>query len=764
LNSASAGLLQYIPLPTYPALSVLNYQIVSNSKSRSDNIGTRLNVPLSRKDRLNFNVNYQNSDGNSPTLFGFRDSNEGSGLSSSAGWSHSFKPRFNSNLTWNLSRSIARNSPFFAYSRNVAAELGITGTTQDPISWGPPSLSFTNFGNLSDGSASTSRNQTSNITENITYVYKRQHNFTFGLGYRRLQQNPLSYANSRGSFSFSGLLTSGLDSAGNPLAGTGFDFADFLLGYPQSSSLQLGAKSDYFRSWSINWFAQDDWRVRPNLSFNVGLRYEYFAPYTELYGRLANLDLNSTITAVAVVTPGEEAPYSGSVPSSLVRPDTNNYSPHFGFAWKPSVRKPLMLRGGYSIFFNGSAYGTFANKMSSQPPFIQTASLTTSLTNPLTIQNGFAIAPSQTVTNTYAIDPNYRLGYAQTWTFAVQESLPHNSIVELEYIGTKGTALDILRQPNRATPGSPLTAAQRLQIGNATGFTYETSQGSSIMHMAQVRLTRRLTRGISAVATYAFQKSIDNASSFGGGGGVVAQNDQNLRLERGLSSFDQRHHLTVGYTATSPIGGARGFLRGKGTARKLLEGWMLNGNFTATSGTPLTARVSGNLVNTGGTAAFGTGRAEASGLPIGGSPYFNLLAFTLPPAGQYGDAGRDTIPGLFRTSLNASFGRAFPICRQPASASIAHQREQRVQSRHDHEHRDDGELRHLRPAHCRLGHPHRQPYLASQLLICGLFSPSSSPRCLPPDSRLRSSRAGRPSLPPPVWWSWMSRRATSRAS
>jgi hypothetical protein len=175
----------------------------------------------------------------------------------------------------------------------------------------------------------------------------------------------------------------------------------------------------------------------------------------------------------------------------------------------------------------------------------------------------------------------------------MQESLPHNTIVELEYIGTKGTALDILRQPNRALPGSPLTADQRLQIGNATGFTFETAQGSSIMHMGQIRLTRRLTRGLSSTITYGLQKSIDNASSFGGGGGTVAQNDSNLRLERGLSSFDQRHHLNVQYQMTSPVGGARGFLRGRTTTRKLRQGWTLNGRFNATSGTPLTARVSG---------------------------------------------------------------------------------------------------------------------------------------------------------------------------
>ncbi|MBS1854673.1 MAG: TonB-dependent receptor, partial [Acidobacteria bacterium] len=660
-NPASAGLLKFLPLPTYPQLNVQNYQIVTSSKNRSDTYSVRENLPLSRKDRLNFAFNYQSRSGLNPTLLGFRDTVEGSGLSAQAGWSHSFAPRFNSSLNWNLSRSTANTLPYFAYGNNVAGLLGINGTTQDPIAYGPPNLSFTNFGGLSDASASISRNQTTNVTENLTLVIKRKHNFGFGLGYRRLQQNPLNYANARGSFSFSGLLTSGLDANGNPLRNTGLDFADFLLGLPQSSSLQFGAKSDYFRSWSVNTFAQDDWRVRPNLSLNLGLRYEYFSPYTELFGRMANLDLNTAITAVAVVTPGASGPYSGDLPTSLVRPDTNNFSPRLGFAWKPNPKKPLTFRGGYSIFFNGSAYGTFAAKMAAQPPFVKSASLTTSADNRLTLQNGFAAVPGQTVTNSYAIDPNYRLGYAQTWTFAVQENLPHNSIVEFEYIGTKGTALDILRQPNRAAPGSPLTAAQRLQIGNATGFNYETSQGSSTMHMGQVRLTRRMTRGISAVATYAFQKSIDNASSFGGGGGVVAQNDSNLRLERGLSSFDQRHHLNLQFQVISPVGGARGFLRGRGLPRKLLQGWTLNGGFNATSGTPLTARVSGNLANTGGTAAFGSGRAEASGLPIGGAPYFNLAAFTLPPGGQYGDAGRNTIPGLFQTALNTSFGRSFRI-------------------------------------------------------------------------------------------------------
>jgi hypothetical protein len=660
-NPAAAGLLTYFPAPTYPGI-VQNYHLVTSTPRVSDSLGVRLNVPLTTKDRLNFNEQYNHNDSKSQQLFGYKDSTSGYGLSASAGWSHSFKPRFNNSLNITFSRNISKLAPYFAYTDNVAAALGITGTSQDPINYGPPSLSFTNFGGLSDGSASVSRNQTTNITDSITYVARRKHNLTFGVGYRRLQQNSLSYANSRGSFSFSGLLTSQIDSHGQPVPGTGFDFADFLLGLPQTSSLRLGSENNYFRSWAANWYAQDDWRVRPGLSFNLGLRYEYFAPYTELQGHLANLDINPQRNAVAVVTPANSVgPYSGNYPSSLVNPDKNNYSPRLGFAWRPSQKHARVIRGGYSIFFSGSAYGGFASSMASQPPFAKNASLTTSTADPLTLENGFPAQPSQTITNTYAIDKNYRLAYAQTWSFALQQTFSHGLLVELEYIGTKGTGLPITEQPDRAAPGaSPLTAQQQLQIGNATGFSYLTSQGDSIFHAGQARITRRFGRGVSANALYTFSKSIDDASSFSGGGGTVVQFPQDLRLERGLSTFDQRHHLTVGYMLSSPVG-IHGLWRNGGWKTKTFTGWTLSGNFTATSGTPMTAKVSGNLSNTGGTAAFGAGRAQATGENInaGNFAYFNLDAFTTPPAGQYGNAGRDTIPGLFQIGLNGSLNRAF---------------------------------------------------------------------------------------------------------
>jgi hypothetical protein len=657
INPAAAGLLQYFPAPTYQSI-VQNYRLISTVPSDTQSIGVRLSAPIDSKDRTNFNIQYQDNDSKSRQLFGFTDKTSGYGLSASAGWSHSFKPRVNNNATLTFSRAVAQNTPNFAYTTNAADQTSYTGADQAPINYGPPTLTFTNFSSLSDGSASLTRNQTTNFTDAITYVIGRKHNLTFGYLYRRLQQNPLSYQNARGSFGFSGLLTSQLTPNGQPVQGTGFDFADFLLGYPQSSSVR-GSASDYFRSWATAGYAQDDMRLRAGLTVNIGVRYEYFAPYTELYNRLVNLDLNPAFTTAAQDYRIPGVPYQGNLPTSLIRPDTHAFSPRMGIAYRPFAKRSLIFRTGYSIFYSGSPYGTIASNMAAQAPFEQTVALSTSLADPLTLQSGFVPTPSQTITNTFAVNPNYKLAYAQTWNFTIQNTLPHGLVVETEYIGTKGTDLAISEQPNRPVTGASV-GSEMLQIPNATGFTYLTSGANSIFNAAQVRITRRFTRGVSATALYTFSKSIDDASSFTGTGGTLVQYLDNLGLERGLSTFDQRHNLQTTFLFSSPVG-VHGMMRNGGWKTAALAGWTLSGNLSVTSGTPLTALVSGNVANTGGLAAFGNIRAEATGLPInaGDNTYFNTAAFTQPPAGQFGDAGRDTIPGLFQVALNSSLNRAF---------------------------------------------------------------------------------------------------------
>ncbi|MGA2146203.1 MAG: carboxypeptidase-like regulatory domain-containing protein [Bryobacteraceae bacterium] len=661
INPAAAGLLQYFPQPLYTGI-VQNYDIDPSNPSATNVVGFRIGGPISSKDRLSFNEQYSGNSSTSEQLFGFKDTGSGYGVSSTTQWAHSFRPRLNNTVNVAFSRSISNLTPYFAYKTNVAAALEIAGPDQSPLDWGPPSLSFTNFGSLSDSSASQSRSQTVNVTDALTYTVQRRHNLQFGFGYRRLQQNPISYANARGAFSFSGALTSGYDANGNILPNTGFDFADFLLGLPQTSSLLIkDSYADYYRGWATNAYAQDDWRVRPNLSIDIGLRYEYFAPYTELRGHLANLDANGNLTAVDVVTPGVRGQYSGAFPTSLVNGDPDLLSPRLGLAWRPSTKHSRVVRVGYSIFYSGSAYGSIAAKMAAQPPWATTGTLSTSLTNPLTLENGFDLTPTG-VTNTYAIDKNYKPAYAQTWVVALQQTLPSNTLIEFEYLGTKGTRLDEQFAPNEAAPGTPAAlVAQQLRVPGAGAFSYETDNGNSIYHAGQIRLTRRFSRGMSAMALYTRAKSIDDASTFSGGaGGTVVQNFNDLSAERGLSSFDQRNHLTLNYLLSSPVG-IHGLWRNGDWKTKAFAGWTYSGGFTFSSGTPHTALISGNLASTSGIAALEQLRAEATGTSIDapGSPYFNLAAFTTPPPGTFGDAARDTIPGLPVISLNGALNRAW---------------------------------------------------------------------------------------------------------
>ena len=220
----------------------------------------------------------------------------------------------------------------------------------------------------------------------------------------------------------------------------------------------------------------------------------------------------------------------------------------------------------------------------------------------------------------------------------MEQNLTKTWVLELSYMGTKGTRLDVQRAPNRALPGSPLTAEDRRLIGNAVGFTYETSDGNSIFHAGQARLTRKLSKGLSIQGLYTFSKSIDDASVLGGGAAVVAQNDKNLAAERGLSTFDQRQSFSLGFTEQSPVGKKRPLA--SPAANGILRSWIVAGNITAMSGLPYTARVLGNLSDSGGSGNFGASRADATGLSVsGGSGFFNKAAFT-PPSLGFGDAGR----------------------------------------------------------------------------------------------------------------------------
>ena len=654
INAAALALANYYPLPNAPGFT-RNYSAPITRVNNSDNINARLmNISLTKKDRLSGGVGYQGGNGTSPNLFGFVDTSTSSGINANIGWTHNISTHLINSLRYTFSRSRSLSTPFFSNTTNVEGALGITGASTAPINWGPPNLSFTSgISGLSDGAASLSRGQTSAVGESLIFVHN-QHNFTFGGDFRRQQTNPLSDANARGAFTFTGQTTSQL-AGGVAAAGTGFDFADFLLGRPDTSSLQYGNPDKYFRTNWYDVFMTDDWRLSTQLSLNLGLRWDYTAPITELYNRIVNLDIAPGYTAIAQVLPGQTGKLTGaSYASSLVNPDKNNFAPRIGFAWRPFPKHSTVVRGGFGVYYNTSVYGTIANSLAAQPPFAQTLSVATSPANPLTLQNGF-VFPANTVTNTRAIDPNYRIGYPMIWQLSVQNDLGHALVGTITLRRTKGTRLDQQFLPQSLPPGS-----RALSTGPA-GYIYEQSNGNSSLNAADFQLQRRFRSGISANATYSFSKSIDDASTQGGA--VVAQNWQLLTADRGLSSFDARHTLNAQWQYSTAVG-TRGGTLVNGPKGALLKDWTFQNSISIRTGSPLTAMTGGNRATTTGTGITGSVRADATGLPL--SPAtpgdgFNLSAFAAPAAGLWGSAGRNTIPGPLVFSLNGSLSRVFRI-------------------------------------------------------------------------------------------------------
>ena len=253
------------------------------------------------------------------------------------------------------------------------------------------------------------------------------------------------------------------------------------------------------------------------------------------------------------------------------------------------------------------------------------------------------------VTNNFGIDPNYRVAYVQMWNLNVQHELTQTLLLNIGYTGSKGSALDMLRAPNRTAGG--------LINPDVQPFIWETSQGSSILHAGSVRLRKRMTNGISVGGTYTYSKSIDNASSIGGGAQVIAQDDQNLRAERGLSSFDQRHKLTGDWMLELPWGEGRRWLTRPTIAEKgarqlaaaeQLYGRLRNAVYGARAGRCLRCRA-WNQRHPARQLQWRTNPKRRRPQAL----VQHLRRLPCPRRGRYGDSGRNTIigPGSWLMSL-----------------------------------------------------------------------------------------------------------------
>jgi hypothetical protein len=533
------------------------------------------------------------------------------------------------------------------------------------------------------------RNQTYTFSDYAVWTHGK-HSWRWGGDFRRVQLNTEASSNARGSFIFSGLNTSEIV-GGQPVAGSGYDFADFLLGLPQSTAVQFGENNYHFHGNYWDLYAQDEWKVRGNLTLNLGIRYEYVSPFTEENNLIANLDLSPGVLnpalgapAVAVVLPGQPGPYSGDLPDSLVRPDRKAFAPRVGFAWKPLSK--TVVRGGYGINYNTGAYSGIVQQLAFQPPFSTAQTNIQNAPGDLTLANGFPTPAQGVITNGYAVDPNYRFGYVQIRNLDIQQQLRPTLVLNLDYTGTKGTNLDILEAPNRTPTG--------ILIANAQAFTYESSVGDSEANAGSVRLRKRLSNGFSIGGLYTFSKSIDDASSIGagatsgsgsaglGGGGTgaaggvasasagsgansVAQNALDISAERGLSSFNQTQRFTADYLLELPFGHDKRWLTGNTPLRAIFGDWQWSGDWTIASGLPFTPRFLGDSedVNRGTNGTLRPDVVPEQSVSISNpsiAKWFNTAAFAVP-AGPYGDARRNSIIGPGSKVFDMALTKVIPI-------------------------------------------------------------------------------------------------------
>ncbi len=647
ISRAAQTMAGYYPQPNASG-SRLNYQTSLVSISDQDNLNARLNHTIDKDNRISGGIGWQRTTGTSPNIFGFIDDTRYYGVNANAQWAHTYSKRAVQSVTVNFSRSRTETSPYFAtLGTNIAQQLGIQGTSPLPQNYGVPNLGFTNFSGLGDANAMLSRNQTVNLGYSFNLTRAR-HQWTFGADYRRQQINPFSDANGRGSFTFTGAATSGPGNAG------GYDFADFLLDYPSAANIRFGNADKYFRTWKLDGYASDNWQISKSLTANLGLRYDYTAPYTEIYNRLSNLSVGPNFGSVSVVTAGQSG-----FPTSLIKPDYNTVSPSLGLTWMPFMKKkiPTQVRLGFSQIHPLDAYSPIASNLSGQPPFARALSIGSSTANPLSMETAFLNSPP--VANTYAIDPNYKLlSVTQTMLLVIQP-LSKSLYVVAGFVEAQASHLDQDFLPNSLPPGVKTPPGWP-----TSGYIYEQSNARLHAQVGVFQVARQMGSGLSASANVQVARVIDNGSVIGMGNAGMAQNWQDLDAEKATSALVPKAQIGGNWQYSSGQGKAGGTLL-RGWRGALLKDWTVTNGLTWRVGSPLTPIVLGNYSTAGGTGITGTVRADATGLPIGapsGSDQpFNLAAFTTPINGQWGNAGRNVIPGPNIWSLNASLGRVFRL-------------------------------------------------------------------------------------------------------
>jgi hypothetical protein len=544
--------------------------------------------------------------------------------------------------------------PESAFGTNVGLNLGIADAPGDSFMFGLPYFAVANYSMAADSPdlPQAQRDNTWSASERAA-VARGRHTWKFGVEANFFQVNYLKSHYVRGQYTFTGAFTGNQASASS-----GDAFADFLLGFPQATNRNNGSPHAYLRQSSQAAYLQHDWRVTGSLWLNFGLRYEYISPYGEARNGLLNLDYAALPQAPALMSTAR-----------ATAPDRNNFAPRAGIALRlPKVMGATIaqvFRAGYGVYYSpeiaAEAYDLVSNGIR-----IENNRTDGGTVPVLTLRNGFPLTYSTGLPSYFGLDRTAATPYVQQWTAGFQRELPSRIVLDVSYLGSKGTKLGRFRRFNTALheiTGENLPARpgdlQSLRPFPQLGTLFQRQHiANSFYHSLQLKAEKRMNRNLAFLMSVVWAKSIDDADgiipglfdSFG------AQDERNLRLERGLSFFNVGRRISAGFTYNLPAAPAM---------RLLTEGWQLSGIVTLQDGTPLNpVYFAYDPANSGTPNRPDVVPGVSVVLPRPERSierFFNTAAFQAPKPYTFGNAGRNILPGPGNNVTDVAVHRRFAV-------------------------------------------------------------------------------------------------------
>jgi hypothetical protein len=546
------------------------------------------------------------------------------------------------------------------------------------------------------------RNNTFQIYDNL-FWQRGRHSLKFGAEVMEIQYNRWEVPSSLGNFTFN---------SGGPTTrtatndGTGDILASMLLGIPQIANRTLGPDRINGRQYVYSGYVQDNFRLRPTITLNLGIRYELAPPLYDVRNGISSIDYSKVPSPGEIFKSGKTGFYTPTLfvcgqsgyPKGCSLTDYNNLAPRVGFTWAMSPK--TVLRAGGGIYFANSDLNGLFRLAAGLPNNLSQALTFNAFTPTVKSVNADQVFGSGVVNSTLppvqaaGIDINQRTSYSAQWTMTIQRELRRDTALEIGYIGSSGVKLEQNVQPNNALPAAGaidprrpffgLTYAPGMQFPyylNVVGNVVPAGFLNYLPHSAQsnyeslfVRVEKRFSGGLSWLSSYTFSKAITNAPQFRNAGGVngsensPAQNSFNLAAERGLAPYDARHRLVNTYVYDLPFGRGHRWLT-SGPATWFLGGWQTAGIVTLQSGFPFTVNLTGDTANVGA----GTGGifVRPNGVPgvdwklprdqRTAARYFNTAAFAMPAQFTFGNVGRNTVIGPGPVNVDLTMGKFFKV-------------------------------------------------------------------------------------------------------